>query len=442
VVGLKASNGKVKVEVLAGITTFLTMAYIIIVNPAILSAAGMPLGPAMVATIMAAAIATILTGVYARKPFAMAPYMGENAFFAFAVVAALGVTWNAALGAVFIAGIIFLLVTISGLRMALVRAIPPFLAASWAVAIGLFLMFIGLANAGISMPGIPGAPVTIGNLAKPEAIIVFIGIAVTLFLHIRRVPGSILIGIIFTMALGFATGFMGLGELLPRQAPPVVGPIPNWGEVLLKMDLVGAVSTFALIPIIVVMFLMDFLDTMGTALGLGAKAGFLDEKGHFPGLEKVMQVDAVATALGAVFGTSTTGTYIESAAGIEQGGRTGLTAIVTGLLFLASLAFTPFFSNLPAGFLQLIAAPALVAVGIMMMSTIHMIDFKDVTQAIPSTLTIAFMLFTYNIGFGLAVGLVAYPLVMAAAGKAREVHPFMWALWVLGILLFIIYPYH
>jgi AGZA family xanthine/uracil permease-like MFS transporter len=357
-------------------------------------------------------------------------------------VVALGVTWNVALGAVFIAGVIFFLISVSGFRRMLIEAIPPFLAASWAVAIGLFLMFIGLANAGVSVPGIPGAPVTLGNFAKPEVIIAFTGIAVTLLLYVRRVPGSILIGIIVTMVLGFAAGTMGYGELLPRQVPSPVGPIPNWGEVFFKLDLAGLATTLILIPIIVVMFLMDFLDTAGTVMGLGARAGFLDEKGRFPGIEKVMHVDSLATMLGALFGTSTTGTYIESATGIEQGGRTGLTAVVTGLLFLAALAFTPFFSNLPPSFLQLAAAPALVAVGILMMSPIKMINFGDVAQAIPATLTIAFMLFTYNIGFGLAIGLVAYPLVMAATGRSRELHPLMWALWILGVLLFLIYPYH
>ncbi|RLI26695.1 MAG: NCS2 family permease [Candidatus Hecatellales archaeon] len=418
------------------------MAYIIIVNPVILHNAGMPLGPVMVATIMAAAVATILTGVYAKRPFAMAPYMGENAFFAFAVVAALGVTWNVALAAVFVAGIIFFLISISGLRRVLVEAIPPFLAASWAVAIGLFLMFIGLANAGVSLPGIPGAPVTLGNFSKPEVIIAFIGIALTLLLYVKKVPGSILLGIIITMALGFAVGAAGFGEVLPRKVPSLVGPLPNWGEVLFKLDFAGLASTLILIPIIVVMFLMDFLDTAGTVMGLAARAGFLNEKGRFPGVEKVMHVDSLATILGALFGTSTTGTYIESATGIEQGGRTGLTAIVTGLLFLAALAFTPFFSGLPPGFLQLAAAPALVTVGILMMTPIRMINFEDVAQAIPATLTIAFMLFTYNIGFGLAVGLVAYPLVMAATGRRKQVHPLMWVLWVLGVLLFLIYPYH
>lgn len=432
----------VKVEVVAGITTFLAMSYIIIVNPVILHNAGLPLGPAMVATIMAAAVATILTGVYTKRPFAMAPYMGENAFFTYAVVLALGVSWSVALGAVFVAGLIFLVVTLAGVRKAVTEAIPPFLSASWAVAIGLFLLFIGMANAGISLPGIPGAPVVAGNFSSLNVIVVLVGLVVTLYLLIKRVLGSILIGIVVTMVLGFILGFLGFGESFPKAVPQVFGPLPNWGEVFLKLDIVGALSTVVLIPIIAVMFLMDFLDTTGTVIGLGAKAGFLDEKGRLPGVEKVMYVDALATVFGAIFGTSTTGTYIESATGIEQGGRTGLTAIVTGLLFLVALIFTPFFSGIPPSFLQLIAAPALITVGILMMAPIKMIDFSDLTQAIPATLTIAFMLFTYNIGFGLAAGLVAYPLAKTAAGRRNEVHPLAWVLWVLGVLLFIVYPYH
>ena len=439
--GWSDTNRHLRVEVIAGITTFLAMAYIIIVNPVILNAAGMPLGPAMVATIVTASLASILTGLYARKPYAMAPYMGENAFFAFAVVIALGVTWMVALGAVFVAGVIFFAISVSGARKLLLESIPPFLAASWGVAIGLFLAFIGLANAGISVPGIPGAPVGLGNFTRPEVLLAFVGIGVSLFLYVKRVPGSILIGIVLTIILGFAAGASGFGDHLPEKVPSPLGPIPDWSEVLFKMDFAGLASAAFMIPVIVVMFLMDFLDTTGTVMGLGSREGTINGKGRFPGVEKVMHIDSLSTMLGAIFGTSTTGVYIESAAGIEQGGRTGVTAVVVGLMFLASLALTPFFSNLPTGFLQLAAAPALVTVGVLMMRPIKMIDFDDVTQAIPATLTIAFMLFTFNIGFGLAVGIVSYPVLMAAVGKRRQVKPLMWVLFILGVLLFLIFPY-
>jgi len=427
-------------EALAGATVFMTMAYIIIINPVILSAAGMPFGPAMVATIMTAGLATIACGLYAKRPFAMAPYMGENAFFAYSVVIALGVAWNAALGAVLIAGLLFVLLSFSGLRKKMLEAVPPFLSATWGMAIGLFLLFIGLANAGISMPGVPGAPLSIGDLARPEALVVMVGIALTLYLHVKKVVGSILIGTMATLALGFILGGIGYGTSLPSSVPSIFGPIPDWGEVLFRVDMVGALN-WTVLPIILVMFLMDFLDTAGTVLGLGAKAGFLDEKGRLPGVEKVMQVDAVATVAAGLMGTSTTGVFIESATGIEQGGRTGLTAVVAGLLFLGMIALTPFFSGIPVEFLGIAAAPALVVVGISMMSPIKRIDFDDMTQAVPAVLTIAFMLFTFNIGFGLAVGLIAYPLVMTVSGRHWEVGKLGWLLMALGALLFLIYPY-
>lgn len=427
-------------EILAGATTFMTMAYIIIVNPIILSAAGMPFGPTMVATIIVAGVATLACGLYAKKPFAMAPYMGENAFFAYAVVLGLGVTWNAALGAVFIAGLLFLLISVSGWRKTLLDSIPPFLSAAWGVALGLFLLFIGLANAGIAVPGSPGAPVQIGDLARPEIVLVFIGIAVTLFLHLKKVPGSILIGMGAMLALGFLLGGLGIGTDLPSSVPSPFGPIPDWGEVLFQLDIAGALN-LTLLPVILVMFMMDFFDTAGTILGLGSKAGMLDEKGRMSGIDRVMQVDAASTVVGGLFGTSTAGTFVESASGLEQGGRTGKTAVVAGLLFLSMLALTPFFGGIPTGFLGIVAAPALVVVGISMMTPIKKIDFDDMPQAITVVLTIAFMLFTFNIGFGLAIGLIAYPLAMVASGRKSELNRTIWLLFALGLMLFAAYPY-
>ncbi|MDD1772448.1 MAG: NCS2 family permease [Methanomassiliicoccales archaeon] len=427
-------------EIVAGATIFMTMAYIIIVNPVILSAAGIPFGAAMVATIVTAGVATLMCGIIAKRPFGMAPYMGENAFFAYSVVLAMSIAWTVALGAVFIAGVLFLIFSLSGWRRSALNAIPPFLTSVWGVSIGLFLLFIGLANAGISVPGIPGAPVDIGDLAQPEIIIVVIGIAVTLFLHLKKVVGSILIGTVVTMALGFIVGGMGYGTVLPSEVPSFFGPIPDWGEVFLQMDISGALAV-NMIPIILVLFLMDFMDTTGTILGLSAKAGFLDYEGRLPKNDRTIQVDAASTVLAGAFGTSTTGTFVESATGIEQGGRTGKTAIVAGVLFLAMLALTPFFSSIPTGFLALIAAPALVVVGISMTSPIKNIDFEDMTQAIPAVLTIAFMLFTFNIGFGMSVGLISYPLVMTASGRRKEMSRLTWVLGGLGLLLFAFYPY-
>ncbi len=420
-------------EVLAGVTTFVTMAYILLVNPAILSISGMPFGPVVIATALSAGIATLLTGLYAKKPFAMAPYMGENVLFTFAIVKALGVSWREALGAVSWGGVIFLLVSLLGVRAILARAVPPFLSASWSLGIGLFLMFVGFAAAGISMPNTPGAPVRVGYLPSTETLAVIAGTAVALALMLRRVPGSILLGVLTTMLLA------ALGGAKVSTGKPIA--FPDWFQVAGKLDIVGALLNPVLIPMILVLFLVDTFDTMGTVLGLSIKAGFVDEKGRPVDVDKVFHVDALATVLGAVFGVSTVGTYIESATGIEEGGRTGLTAVVTGLLFLAAIALAPLIAAVDPHFLQLASAPALIAVGVMMMSVAKHIDFTDPTQAIPATITIAFMLFTYNIALGIAAGLIAYPLTAAAAGKARQVHPLAWILAVLSLLLYIYYPY-
>lgn len=438
---LKKWQTNVRTEVIAGATIFMTMLYIVIVNPSILSFAGMPFGPVMVATIMAAAVGCIACGLYANRPFAMAPYMGENAFFAFTMVLAFGFVWKQALAGIFIAGILFILLTLSGLRKKLVAAIPPFLSASWAVAIGLFILFIGLANAGISLPGIPSAPVTVGDFTTAEILLVLLGTAVAGFLLVRKIKGALLIGILVTLFVGLGLGVAGYGTALPREIPSLTGAFPDWGEVFLKFDFTDIIST-SMISLIIVVFLMDFLDTMGTLIGLGSKAGFLDKKGRLPQVEKPMLVDASVTALGAIFGTSTTGAYIESASGIESGGRTGLTAVTTGILFLAMLLVTPFFAGLydiSPGFLQLAVAPALIIVGVLMMTPLKMINFDDLTQALPAVLTIAMMIFTFNIGFGLATGIVVYPLVKVAAGRGKEVHPWAWGLFVVGVLLFVSY---
>lgn len=433
---LDKHNTSIRTEVIAGATTFLAMAYILIVNPTILSISGMPFGPLIIATIIAAALATILTGVYAKRPFAMAPYMGENVLFTFSIVLALGVTWQEALGAVFWGGVIFLVVTLLGVRTILAKAVPRFLAASWSIGIGLFLLFVGFASAGISIPGVPGAPVKIGNLLDTHVLVALAGVILTLALLVKRVPGSILIGIVSTMVLAYLSGI----TIISPEAKSL--GFPSWSDVLGKFDPVGALMNPALIPIILVLFLVDTFDTMGTVLGLGLKAGFIKEnQAEDPGLEKVFHVDALATVLGAVFGTSTVGTYIESATGIEEGGRTGLTSLVTGLLFLATLPLVPVIAILNPGFLQLASAPALIAVGILMMSVVRHIDFTDIVQVIPTVITMAFMLFTYNIALGIAAGLVAYPLTALAAGRGKEVHPVAWILLAIAILLFVFYPY-
>ncbi len=427
-------NSIYKIEILAGVTTFMAMAYILIVNPLILSMAGMPLGPLVIATAIVAGVSTLLTGIYAKKPFAMAPYMGENVLFTFTIVLGMGIAWQQALGAVFWGGLIFLIITLLGLRPMMAKAVPNFLSAGWSVGIGLFLMFVGFANAGISLPGVPGAPVHVGNLGATETLVALAGIAITLGFLLKNFKPGILIGIVITMILAWLAG-------IPVTSEAGIQGFPSLGEVAMKLDIMGAIMNPALIPIIILLFMVDLFDTMGTVLGLSHKAGFVDEKGNPKDVEKVFHVDAIASIIAPIFGVSTTGTYIESATGIEAGGRTGLTSIVTGILFLLAIPLAKYIGGMNGLFLQLASAPALVAVGILMMSMLGKIRFDDMVHVVPLAATLGFMLFTYNIALGIAASLVTYPLTALITGRKNEIHPISWMLFIIGLLLFILYPY-
>ncbi len=419
----------VKQEILAGITTFVTMAYIIVVNPKILEAAGMPFGPSMVATILSAFFGTIAMGLYARRPFAIAPYMGENAFVAFTVVKVLGYTWQTALGAIFISGVLFTLLTLFKLRSWLADAIPQSLKIAFAVGIGLFLTFIGLNETGIVTVGVPGAPVKVGNLADPGVLLAIFGFLLIGFLMIKKVKGAILLGILVTTFLAFPLHV----AQLPKQwvsLPPSLGPV------FLKLDIAGALS-WGFFAVMLTVFVMDFLDTIGTLIGVSYKAGLLDENGNLPEIEKPMLCDALATVVGALLGTTTTGTYIESATGVEAGGRSGLTAVVVAFLFLLALFFAPFFTAIPAA----AYGPALIIVGLLMISPVSDIRFDDLTEAIPAFATLVLMSFTYNLGIGMTAGFVLYPLTKLVAGRGRDISPGLWVLFSFSALFFIFYPY-
>lgn len=426
---LKAVN--YRTEIIAGVTTFLAMAYIMIVNPLILSQSGMPLAPLVTSTAIVAAVATLLTGLYAKMPFAMAPYMGENVLFTFGVVLGIGVTYREALGVVFWGGVIFLLVTLLGLRPILAKAVPESLSLSWSVGIGLFLAFVGFAMAGLSVPGVPGAPVHIGKLTSKEPIIAIVGTVVTLGFLVKGFKPGILVGIIVTMVLEALAGIPAFASK-PSLTPPSPEPV------LLQLDPLGALKIPSLIPMILVFFLVDIFDTMGTVVGLCAKAGLEQDKVR---IERVFRVDALASVLAPFLGNSTSGTFIESAAGIESGGRTGLTSIVTGLLFILSIPIAGVIGAMNPAFLQVASAPALIAVGIMMMSVIAKVKADDLSQVVPLAITLMFMLFTYSIAMGISASLVAYPLVMLATGRRKEIHPVAWILFALGLLFFIFYPY-
>jgi AGZA family xanthine/uracil permease-like MFS transporter len=416
-------------EVLGGVTTFFAMAYIVIVNPAILSAGGIPKDANTTATILAAVIGTLVMAFYARRPFAIAPYMGENAFIAFTVCLGMGYPWQKALGAVFISGVIFMIITALRVRGWITTAVPTCLKRSFAVGIGLFIMFIGLNECGLTRLGVPGAPVKIGNLAGGGPLLAIFGIILISVLMIRKVPGSILIGILITTIGAFFTGIATFPEHL-ISAPPSLSPL------FLKLDISGALS-IEFLPIILVLFIMAFVDTMGTLIGLSARAGLLDSHGNLPEIEKPMMADAVATAAAGLMGTSTTGAYIESATGIESGARSGFASLVTATLFLLCLFLAPLFVAVPS----VAYGPALVIVGFLMLAPVRELPFDDYAELFPSIATIALMAFTYNIGFGMAAGFILYPLFKIVSGRGKELPAGIWLLFAISLILFIFYPY-
>ena len=416
-------------EVTAGITTFLTMSYIVVVNPAILKTAGIPAEPSMVATIATAIFGSLIMGLYANRPFAIAPYMGENAFIAFTVCHVLGFPWQKALGAVFVAGVLFILLTLLRVRQWLVDAVPPGLRYSFAVGIGLFMTFVGLNETGIVALGVPGAPVKPGHLTSLPVLLAITGFIVIAVLMMRRVPGAILIGVVVTAVLAFATGV----------APPphaLVSLPPSLAPILLKLDLRGILS-WSFFPVVLTILVLSFVDTMGTLIGVSARAGFLDENGNLPQIERPMLADALATTFAPLVGTTTSGAYIESATGVEAGGRTGLTAIVTAACFALALFFSPFVAAIPAQAF----GPALIIVGLLMLAPITRIDFHDYSELIPAFAVIGLMSFTYNIGVGITAGFVLYPFFKIVTGRARDVKPGLWVLAGLSLLFFIFFPY-
>jgi len=431
---LTEHHTNVRTETIAGVTTFLATAYIIAVNPKILAIAGIPEGPSMVATIFAAFIGTMIMGLYANRPFAIAPYMGENAFIAYTVCKVMGYSWQTALGAIFIGGVIFLIITVLKLRSWLAKAIPQSLKIAFAMGIGLFLTFIGLNETGIVKLGVPGAPVAVGNLSSGGVLLAIFCFILIATLMIKKVKGAILIGILLSTAIAFITG-------IAKAPSGLVSLPPSLAPIFLKLDIAGAL-TWGFFSVILTVFVMDFVDTMGTLIGVSYRANLLDEKGNLPEIEKPMLADAVATICGALLGTTTTGTYIESAAGIEEGGRTGLTAVVTALLFLLGLFFAPLFIAIPPQ----AYGPALIIVGLLIFTPLMASgDFspitKDYTEAIPVFATVILMSFTYNLGIGMTAGFLLYPVMKLIGGKAKQVHPGAWILGALSLLFYIFYPY-
>jgi AGZA family xanthine/uracil permease-like MFS transporter len=405
------------------------MSYIVAINPAILSAAGIPKGPSFVATVLAAMFGCILMGLYANRPFAIAPYMGENAFIAFTICRQLGYKWQTALAAIFVAGALFILMTVLRLRQWVVESVPTSLRYSFAVGIGLFLTFIGLNQTGIVRLGSPDAPVQSGHINSAPVLVAIFGFMLIAVLVIRKVPGAILLGIAITAGIAFLTGV--------APAPHHwVGTPESIQPILWQLDFHGALRWSAF-PIVLTIFILAFVDTMGTLLGLSARAGFLDEKGNLPQIERPMIVDALSTCFAPAIGTTTSGVFVESATGIEAGGRTGMAALVTAACFALTLFFAPFVTAIPPQ----AYGPALIIVGLFMLEPIAKIDFADYTESIPAFAVVTLMCFSFNIAIGITAGFVLYPFGKLVSGRVREIKAGLWILTALSLLFFIFYPY-
>ena len=412
-----------KTEILAGFTTFMTMAYIIFVNPAILHETGMPLAAVTAATCISAAAGSFLMGGYAKYPIALAPGMGLNAYFTYAVVKGMGVPWQAALGAVMLSGIAFLLLTAVGIRQLIVSAIPHELHAAVAAGVGLFIAFIGLRNAGIIVPH-PSTTVTLGNLHDKSTLLALFGLLLIAVLMTRRVKAAMLLGILVTTAIGLATGV--------AQWTPHSYSLADLTATAGKLD-VGAALKTGFLEIVFVFLFIDLFDNIGTLVAVGQKAGLFDKANRIPRLNRILLSDALATIIGSLTGTSTVVSYIESAAGVAVGGRTGVTAIVTGMLFVLALFIAPVVGAIP----NAATAPALIIVGSLMISAVSEIEWADPEIAIPAFLTMMTIPLTFSIANGLAFGFTAFTLLKVLGGKYRDVNWFVYVLTALFVARFV-----
>lgn len=421
---LRENNTDLRTEVVAGFTTFMTMAYIIFVNPSILSAAGMDFGAVLVATILVSAIGTLLMAFLANYPIAIAPGMGLNAFFAFTIVKQMGFSWQAALAAVFVSGCIFVLLTLTKARESIVNSIPVSLKMAISAGIGLFIALIGLHNAGVVVPN-PNTLVQIGDLHQPSVLLAILGLIITLALVSLRIKGALLLGIIITTVIGIPMGVTKVEGLKLVSLPPSLAP--TFGAFTLGFhELLGA----GIITVLFTLTFVDLFDTMGTLIGVSSKAGFLDEKGHLPRGGRALLADALATCTAGILGSSTATSYIESASGITEGGRTGLTGVVVALLFLAALFFSPLIGMVPAA----ATAPVLIIVGIFMMEPIMKIDFSNFLEAAPAFFAFVMMPFTFNIAEGIIWGILAYVFLHVVTGNARKITPILWVLTVILLM--------
>ena len=444
---LKEHGTDVKTEVIAGLTTFMTMAYILAVNPSILGATGMDTGAIFTATALASAIGSFCMALFANLPFVLSAGMGLNAYFAYTVVLGMGYSWEVALTAVFVEGIIFIILSLTNVREAIFNAIPASLKVAVSVGIGLFITFIGLQNAHIVVDGSTlvglfsfNGSVKAGTFQSEgiTVVLALIGLLITAFLVIKNVKGNILLGILITWVLGIICQLTGLYvpnaeagfySLIPSgiiSAPASVAPT------LFKMDF-SAMASLNFVVVVFAFLFVDIFDTLGTLIGCATKANMLDKEGKLPGIKGALMADAVGTTVGACLGTSTITTFVESSSGIAEGGRTGLTSIVSGLLFILALFFSPVFLAIPS----FATAPALIGVGFFMMQSVAKINWSDMLEAIPAFICIFAMPFMYSISEGISFGVISFVVLNAVAGKAKKITPLMWVLAVLFILKYI-----
>ena len=443
---LKENNTDIKTEVVAGVTTFMTMAYILAVNPSILSASGMDSQAILMATALAAFIGTLAMALLANYPFALAPGLGLNAYFAYTVCGSMGYSWQIALLAVFAEGLIFIILSVTNVREAIFNAIPLQLKRGVSVGIGLFIAFIGFQNAGIVVNS-DATLVTVVDFtadfrtAGISALLAIIGTFIIAILYINHVKGSILIGILVTWILGIICQLTGLYTVTPDAG--YYSLIPSWSNFSLgavgltfgqcfKADF-GAIRILDFAVIIFSFLFVDLFDTLGTLIGCANEANMLDKDGRLPRIKQALLADAIATSAGAVLGTSTTTTFVESSAGVSEGGRTGLASVVTGLLFLLSIFLAPVFTTIP-GFAT---APALLFVGFLMIKAVVKIDFEDLTESVPAYLCLLAMPLMYSISEGIAVGVISYVVINLVCGKAKKITPLMYILAVLFVCKYI-----
>ncbi len=421
---IKERGSSIKIELIAGTATFLAMAYIIMVNPMILSEAGMPKEALIIATCLATAFGTIITGIVAGVPIAMAPGMGLNAFFTYTLVLNKKVSWETALGIVFLSGLVFFILSVIGVRERIVKAIPKAVVNATSVGIGIFISIIGLKNMGLVVAS-PSTLVTLGKL-EGTVLLGLLGLLIIVVLEIRKVKGSILIGILASTLVGIIFKKVNLPTSF-------LNTNFNFSSIFLKLDILGALK-WSFVGVIFSMMFIDMFDSVGTIIACSKEAGLVEKDGTIKKLGTMLTLDAIATMVGALLGTSTTTSYIESAVGIEEGGRTGLTSVVTGILFLLAMIFTPIFAIVP----PFATSAALIMVGMFMMQRIKEIDFSTLENGFPSFLTIIMMPLTYSISTGLAFGFISYTLIKLVRGKAKEVDPVMWIITGLSILSLVV----